>query len=195
MFTEKELVDLLIQTARILELRRKHHALRASEWAALRLLARANEFSRTPSALANFLGTTRATASHMVKALETKGYLTRDRSTKDGRSTVLCLTPKGEKTLAHDPIDVMTKAVAILDPAEQLAARNAFRQMLTVLAETQKNQHADVCRDCIFLKSSIKIDSAADETEYKCSLFRTAIERSDLDLLCTSFQASTIQAR
>jgi MarR family transcriptional regulator, negative regulator of the multidrug operon emrRAB len=197
MISENEVIDLLLQTARILEVRRNHHELRASEWAAMRLLARANEFSRTPSALANFLGTTRATASHVVKTLEEKGHLTRDPSAKDGRSTVLRLTPKGENTLAHDPIDVMVKAIATLDPAEQVAARNAFRQMLTYLTAAQRTQYADVCRECIFLLKSNTATAGSDAvaTEYKCSLFRATIEPADLDLLCTSFQVATTSVR
>src|SRR5262249_9607925 len=42
-----------------------------AQWMALRYLARANTFSRTPSAFAEFQATTRGTASQAIKALET----------------------------------------------------------------------------------------------------------------------------
>ena len=51
--------------------------LNPAQWEALRYLARANRFSRTPAALADFLGTTRGTVSQTVIALERTGHLTR----------------------------------------------------------------------------------------------------------------------
>src|SRR6516225_1312032 len=50
----------------------------------LRFFARANSFSRTPSAFAEFQATTRGTASQSIKALEAGGYLVRQRSQADG---------------------------------------------------------------------------------------------------------------
>src|SRR5215475_13325329 len=65
---------------------------------ALRYFARANPFSRTPSAFAAFQATTRGTASQAIKALEAGGYLVRQRSKADGRSVSLRLTSKGKKS-------------------------------------------------------------------------------------------------
>ena len=45
------------------------------QWTGLRYFARANRFSRTPSAFAAFHGTTRGTASQTVKGLVADGYL------------------------------------------------------------------------------------------------------------------------
>src|SRR6516165_1271169 len=50
-----------------------------AQWMALRYFARANTFSRTPSAFAEFQATTRGTASQAIKALEAGGYLVRQR--------------------------------------------------------------------------------------------------------------------
>src|SRR5262249_38674621 len=66
-----------------------------AQWMALRYFARANTFSRTPSAFAEFRATTRGTASQAIKALEAGGYLVRQRSKADGRSVSLRLTSKG----------------------------------------------------------------------------------------------------
>jgi DNA-binding MarR family transcriptional regulator len=46
-----------------------------AQWMALRYFARANSFSRNPSAFAEFQATTRGTASQAIKALEASGYL------------------------------------------------------------------------------------------------------------------------
>ena len=63
-----------------------------AQWMALRFFARADSFSRTPSAFAEFQATTRGTASQAIKTLEAGGYLVRQRSQADGRSAILAHT-------------------------------------------------------------------------------------------------------
>ena len=46
-----------------------------AQWTALRYLARANRFSRTVSAFAEFHATTRGTASQTVKGLVARGFV------------------------------------------------------------------------------------------------------------------------
>src|ERR1700693_3140812 len=77
--------------------------LTAVQWSALRFFAAANRFSRTPSALAEFHGTTRGTASQTTKSLVAQGYIVRTRSQADGRSARLDLTDKAKAILADDP--------------------------------------------------------------------------------------------
>jgi DNA-binding MarR family transcriptional regulator len=95
---------------------------------ALRYFARANTFSRTPSAFAEFQATTRGTASQAIKALEAGGYLVRQRSKADGRSVSLRLTSKGKKALARDPFEVLVRAVDLLDAKERTAMHHAMHQ-------------------------------------------------------------------
>ena len=59
------------------------------QWGVLRYFARANRFSRMPSAFAAFQGTTRGTASQAIKSLVAQGYLRQTRSETDGRSVRL----------------------------------------------------------------------------------------------------------
>src|SRR3954451_14392046 len=61
MILAREAIELLGQMARILWFEGTKHGLRDREWMALRFLSRANRFSRTPSALASYVGTTRVT--------------------------------------------------------------------------------------------------------------------------------------
>ena len=49
--------------------------LNPAQWEALRYLARANRFSRTPAALAQYLGSTRGTVSQTLIALEDHGRI------------------------------------------------------------------------------------------------------------------------
>lgn len=68
-------------------------AVNPAQWTALRYLARANRFSRTPAALAEFMQSTRGTVSQTLIALEHKSLLTRTQNERDRRSIDLALTP------------------------------------------------------------------------------------------------------
>ena len=92
-----------------------------AQWMALRFFSRANSFSCTPSAFAEFQATTRGTATQAIKALEAGGYLVRQRSRADRRSFTLRLNEKGKKALARDPFEVLVRAVDALDVEEQTA--------------------------------------------------------------------------
>src|SRR5213075_1114819 len=130
----RETAELLLQVGRLVQAEVYDGELSPAEWMALRFFARANPFSRTPSAFAAFQATTRGTASQAIKALEAGGYLVRQRSKADGRSVSLRLTDKGKKALARDPFEVLVRAVDTLDAKQRTAMHNALHQVLTTLA-------------------------------------------------------------
>lgn len=78
---------------------------------ALRYLARANRFSRTPAALAEFLGCTRGTVSQTLLALEAKGLIERQANARDGRSVTLALTKAGTEFLRSDPVRTLAATI------------------------------------------------------------------------------------
>ena len=80
------IAELVLRLGRIASGEGLVEGLTPAQWTVLRYFARANRFSRTPSAFAAFHGTTRGTASQTIKNLEIQGYLTRIRSQADGRS-------------------------------------------------------------------------------------------------------------
>ena len=82
----RETAELLLLVGRLVQTEGYDGELSPAQWMALRFFARANAFSRTPSAFAEFQATTRGTASQAIKALEAGGYLVRQRSPADGRS-------------------------------------------------------------------------------------------------------------
>ena len=94
----RETAELLLLVGRLVQAEGYDGELSPAQWMALRYFARANTFSRTPSAFAEFQATTRGTASRAIKALEAGGYLVRQRSKADGRSVSLRLTSKGKKS-------------------------------------------------------------------------------------------------
>jgi DNA-binding MarR family transcriptional regulator len=156
---------------------------------ALRFFARANSFSRTPSAFAEFQATARGTASQAIKALEEGGYLVRQRSRADGRSVTLRLTNKGKKVIARDPFEVLVRAIGSLDADVQSAIRDALHNVLATVAASGAHRHFGVCQDCAYLggetcSGSTSVTGSAPE----CRLFSVPIEPEDARLLCVHFQ-------
>jgi len=185
----RETAELLLLVGRLVQAEGYEGELNPAQWMALRFFARANSFSRTPSAFAEFQATTRGTASQAIKTLEAGGYLVRQRSQADGRSVTLRLTDKGHEAVARDPFQVLVRAVSSLDPQEQTAMRNALHRVLTTLAASGTHEHFGVCRDCAHLSGEISTDSMdARRSIPECLLFGAPIEPDDAVLLCVHFQ-------
>ena len=147
----RETAELLLLLGRLVQAEGYNGDLSPAQWMALRFFARANSFSRTPSAFAEFQATTRGTATQTIKALETGGYLVRQRSEADGRSVSLRLTDKGHEAVARDPFEVLVCAVDSLDAEEQTAMHHALHQVLTTVAASGPHRRFGVCQDCAHL--------------------------------------------
>jgi DNA-binding MarR family transcriptional regulator len=184
----RESIELLDQIARTVWFEGTKHGLRDREWMALRFLSRANRFSRTPSALARYVGTTRGTVSVLIDELERLGYLERKRSAEDKRSVMLSLTQKGKKVLVRDPVNVLVDAIATLDDEGKVRLRDALRHVLDQSDVAEQKQHADVCKRCIFLRADRMSTESRTSAEFTCRLFRAAIAEEEIELLCTSFE-------
>ncbi|MGY8634597.1 MarR family transcriptional regulator [Bradyrhizobium sp. 14AA] len=187
MTAAREAVDLLIQAGGSWQFDDALNGLRDREWMALRFLARANRFSRTPSALAQFVGTARATASQTVKRLEDKGYLQRRTSDQDKRSVILDITQRGEKILLSDPITQLVNAIAALELGAN-TFRDLLHQLLEQLDARRSRHHADSCRKCIFLTETASNRASRRQPEYTCRFFRATIGEAEIDLLCFNFE-------
>ena len=96
----RETAELLLQVGRLVQAEGYDGELSPAQWMALRFFARANPFSRTPSAFAESQATTRGTATQAIKALEAGGYLVRPIQETDGRS-VSCTDEQGQKSRLH----------------------------------------------------------------------------------------------
>lgn len=186
----REAVELLIQAARAWYFEGDQHGLRDREWMALRFLGRANRFSRTPTALAGFIGATKTTASQIVKTLESKSYLVRKPSHEDKRSVVLCVTAQGEKCLSqHDPINHVLNAVAALGTEECNRLRGSLTRILNHLDVTHQRLNASTCRDCMFLaERGPGVSKGRTPAEFMCRLYRAPISLEETELLCTNFE-------
>ncbi|MEO4043186.1 MarR family transcriptional regulator [Hoeflea sp. CAU 1731] len=86
--------------------------LNPAQISALEYLSCANRFSRAPSQVAEYLGTTRGTMSQTLKALMRKGYVTETRSDADKRSIRYDLTERG--------VAVTTRPAALAEAIDAL---------------------------------------------------------------------------
>jgi DNA-binding MarR family transcriptional regulator len=197
MLLARETVELLVQAATGWYFEGHRHGLRDREWMALRFLRRAHRFSQTPSALAGFIGATRASASQIVKTLEKNAFLVRKPSREDKRSVMLCLTPEGEKCLdQHDPINHIANAVAALGAEECMRLRNSLAKILNHLDAAHHRLNASICRDCMFLAERGRSTSKGrTPAEFMCRLYRAPISPEQMELLCTSFERAGTRAK
>lgn len=179
-----EVLQLLVQSADSWLFEGALAGLGYREWMALRFLSRANRFSRTPTALASFLSTTRSAASQITAALQSKGLIVRKPSAEDKRSIVLCLTGEGERFLERDPINDLRDQLVALDLTDRSRLRDTLRQVLEGLDIAKRRHHADVCGQCMFLVES----GEGKDCYFKCRLFRKSIAPEDTTLLCTYFE-------
>jgi DNA-binding MarR family transcriptional regulator len=188
----RETAELLLLVGRLVQAEGYDGQLSPAQWMALRYFARANTFSRTPSAFAEFQATTRGTASQAIKALEASGYVVRQRSKADGRSVSLRLTGKGKKALARDPFEVLVRAVDLLDAKERTAMHHALHQVLTTLAASGAHRRFGVCQDCMYLHGETRCNlTSASSSAPRCLLLGVPIEPEDVGLLCVHFQPTS----
>ena len=157
-----------------------------AQWSVLRYFSRANRFSRTVSAFAEFHGTTRGTASQTVKSLVNRGYLIRTRSRRDGRSVRLDLTGKGEKALADDPFEILARAAGVLSPTARGSLERALQRMVRHVAQEYGKCPFGTCPSCRYLRG----DGSCVEGRppYECGFLDEPLEEADLDQLCVNFE-------
>jgi DNA-binding MarR family transcriptional regulator len=187
----RETAELLVQVGRLVQAEGYDGELSPAQWMALRFFARANLFSRNPSAFAEFQATTRGTATQTIKSLEAGGYLVRQPSKVDKRSVSLRLTSKGKTTLARDPFEILVRVVDSLDVKERAAMRRALRQVVSTLATNGAHREIGVCQDCTYFgrEKSGNLPSTSLRTA-ECLLLGVQIPPEDEGLLCVHFSAN-----
>jgi len=181
----RTLAELLAQVGRAAGRISSDEDLTPAQWMALRYLSRANRFSRTVSAFADYHGTTRGTASQTVKRLVEQGYVTRMPSTRDGRSVSLDLTRKGRGTLLQDPIEALVRSVDGIPDRTRTDMTRRLERVLEHLANERGGCLFGACPSCRYLDS----DSSMVEGEHteRCFLFDEPLRPEELGRICANF--------
>ena len=157
-----------------------------AQWTALRYFARANRFSRTVSAFAEYHATTRGTASQTVKSLVAQCYIVRTRSDADGRSARLDLTNQARAILADDPFEALVRAARALPPSARGHLANALERMLGYVALERCKRPFGMCASCEHLEGD---GCCREETPpYVCGFVGERLEGPELEQLCINFE-------
>lgn len=184
--SERAVAELVAQLGRMAYGHGFVDGLTPAQWTALRYFSRANRFSRTVSAFAEFHATSRGTASQTIKSLAQNGYLTRERSEKDRRSVRFYVTKKSLELLSHDPFEELVVAAATLSNSARDAMGRGLERMLHTLAARREKPAFSMCPNCKYLRTGgCDINNAPD---YHCELFGEPLSAIDIDQLCVNFR-------
>ncbi len=159
--------------------------LTTAQWTALRYFARANRFSRTVSAFADYHATTRGTASQTVKSLVTNGYLERVKSTSDGRSARLDLTAKGQALQDQDPFEDLVAAIAELPGGLRQQLSNALERVMSSVAKVRGKRTFGTCDSCCHLEECLC--RAAGEPPFHCKYADQSLQTGELEEICINY--------
>ena len=180
--TAQGIADLIERMGRLAHTRQYAADLNPAQWEALRYLDRANRFSRSPSALAAFLGATKGTISQTLIALERKGLVTRERSRRDRRSVTLQLTEAGKALLTDDPLTDLARAAGRLSPDLQNKLFDGLRLVLAAMQDDNGRKPFGQCRCCRFFVEEMTVGAGGGP--HFCRLLDQPLSREETDSIC-----------
>jgi DNA-binding MarR family transcriptional regulator len=179
-----QIAELLDRLGRATHALQFAHGLNPAQWEALRFLGRANRYSRSPSTLAEYLGTTKGTASQTLRALEAKGYISRARDCADGRGVSLELTQEGRELLSVDPIHDIESAIAALSgPCASMLAQGLTQVLGRVRSKCRQGMFG-FCERCCHLVGADGGKAA------QCGLTGEPLTQDESRQLCVNFKNS-----
>ena len=156
--------------------------LNPAQWEALRFLSRANRFSRTPAALADYLTSTRGTVSQTLIALEQKGYVERRPSVRDGRSIDVFLTDNGSTALKQDPLILLARDVEWSAGKQITEFVELLRASLKAAIDRNNGKAFGVCHTCRhFQRDGI----GTAKTPHRCALLDEPLSHADSLAICS----------
>lgn len=126
--------------------------LNPSQRSALEYLSRANKFSRSPSHIAEYLGTTRGTISQTLKSLKSKGYVSETRSATDKRAISYELTGRGHKAVAQN--NSLSGGLLDIEDGERTALKEALSAVLRRILDKNNGRPYGVCYTCRHFSSN-----------------------------------------
>ncbi|TQF77732.1 MarR family transcriptional regulator [Elioraea sp. Yellowstone] len=153
---------------------------------ALRYLALANRFSRSPAAFADYLGTTRGTVSQSLIALEAKGYVTREPHPRDRRAVALGLTAAGRAALKDDDgAALLAEAVAAGAGAEAATLARLLEATLAAAIARNGGRAFGICRTCRHFRAEAHAGTARP---HHCALLDVPLAEADSGAICVEHE-------
>jgi len=179
-----QVAEQIVHLARLVHGSASDQCLTPAQWTALRYFARANRFSRTPSAFSEFHATTRGTASQTVKSLIALGLLERHANETDARSTLIEVTPAGREKLGDDPLSALTHAIDLLAETERGHFARLIARLATTMARARAAPLFGNCGECGHC------DTTGTGPAY-CRCTQTLLDQDDMSALCVDFSPAT----
>jgi DNA-binding MarR family transcriptional regulator len=144
----------------------------------LRFLSRANRFSRTPAALAAYLGSTRGTVSQTLLALEAKGLIEKQASAGDMRSVTLSLTRAAIAILARDPALDLARAIDQTGASFRLA--EGLEAGLRASLAQPGGRAFGACKSCHHFRKDVR----SGANPHHCALLDEPLNEAASALIC-----------
>ncbi|MBI4716020.1 MAG: winged helix-turn-helix transcriptional regulator [Nitrospirae bacterium] len=143
--------------------------------------------------LARRLGVTPATVSDAVRVLHEKNLLTKKRSSEDGRTVVLTLTPRGkEAALSGGRVgEALREKISLLPEEERKTFLQSLINLIRTLLEGGLIPVDRMCIDCHFFQPDFYPDS---EAPHLCSFVGGRFEGKKKSTCLGSFSRPSKQA-
>ena len=93
-----------------------HPDITAKQWFLLMMISRMDDEGKRVRDIADYTGTSRQNVKKMLSSLESKGYVTSERSEKDGRALTIELTEKAKSYIAANDEETMRRTGELFKP-------------------------------------------------------------------------------
>ena len=152
---------------------------------ALTYLSKANRYSNTPQALAEYLGLTKGTVSQTLLLLDRRGLIERFEDDVDRRVVRLRLSSAGDQLLAEaQPALAWQNATRNISPNRIRNATSALREALMTLQQDNEGASFGMCHNCSWhQKLSQRI--------YRCGRMGDRLSGPETRKLCRVYEART----
>jgi DNA-binding MarR family transcriptional regulator len=175
---------LLSRFARVVASEGYAHGLKPVQLQALRYLANANRFSRTPRALTAWLGQTKGTVSQTIAALERRGLVARSADVRDRRIVRLELTETGH-ALVQSSGEVASTMLAHLGADERVLAGTLFGKMLGGYLAERGFRPMGICHTCRHFEPR-----TASKMQNRCLLLDVPLDDDEAKRVCIEQEAA-----
>ena len=150
---------------------------------ALIYLAKANRYSNTPQALADYLGLTKGTVSQTLLLLDRRGLIERFEDDVDRRVVRLRLSSAGERFLADaQPALAWQNATRNISPNRIRNATSALREALSTMIEDNEGKVFGECSSCAWCQK-------LSQRIYRCGRMGDRLSGPETRKLCRIYVA------
>ncbi|MEH6631203.1 MAG: MarR family winged helix-turn-helix transcriptional regulator [Halopseudomonas aestusnigri] len=178
-------ISLLSRLSRLVNHEGHAAGLKPAQWDALRYLAQANRFSRSPGALTSYLGATKGTISQTLMSLEKKGLVEKTQDPNDKRSVGLDLTTVGKNLAREDALRPFADVLEVLSKEDQKDIEEALQKLLIAKLRSEGNRPFGICKSCRHFRK----DAPSGDPHF-CDLLKESLSVVGSEKICIEQEAA-----